>query len=166
MFNNVKISEQIEIAKGCSSIPYQEYVSLVQKVVANYDNHLKVANPPRNKKSMCISLHMTITTMKIISMILTVPMKMKTMRILVLSLLVQLHMHHPFVIAPHSLSKFGRSCPRMTRMHGISSKIMENCPSCFLTHKSPNTAKDKTARLVKVMETSEPLDPEDFVDAN
>lgn len=49
-FNDVKVSEQIEIAKGRSAIPYHEYVSLVQKVAANYDNSLRVANPTKKRE--------------------------------------------------------------------------------------------------------------------
>jgi hypothetical protein len=41
VFINVKISEQMDIAKGCGPIPYDQYVMLVQNVASTFDK----ANP-------------------------------------------------------------------------------------------------------------------------
>ena len=39
-FQDIKTSEQLDIAKGGGGISYSGYVDVVQKVAANYDNKM------------------------------------------------------------------------------------------------------------------------------
>ena len=49
MFKQVKLADQLEIAKGRGPLPYQDYVTLLQSVAATYD-HASSSSPNRGTR--------------------------------------------------------------------------------------------------------------------
>ena len=49
LFKRVKLSDQLEIAKGRGPLPYQDYVTLLQSVAATYD-HASSSSPNRSTR--------------------------------------------------------------------------------------------------------------------